>query len=134
MNVRAISTRKVVTTDADATVLKMRALFKKGQFHHLLIVDNGDLIGVLSDRDVLAALSPFLDTPVESHRDIHTLSKPARTLIKRSPVTIEEDASIGEAASLLLEEGVSCLPVLDADGAVSGVLTSKDILRHTAAS
>lgn len=132
MTVGSIMTREVVTVEASASVLKMRTLFQRGRFHHVLVVEGDRLAGVLSDRDVLAAVSPFLDTPTEAHRDVHTLSTPAHKLIRRAPVTIEQEASVEEAAARLLDEGVSCLPVLAADGAIEGLITSRDILRHTA--
>lgn len=132
MTVDSIMTRRVFTVQREESLMGMHNLFRKGNFHHLLVVDDGQLIGVLSDRDVLQAVSPFLDTPTEAHRDVQTLARRARTLIKRAPVTVEKGASIEEAAALLLDEGVSCLPVLSPDGAIEGIVTSRDILRHTA--
>ncbi len=133
MTVDAIMTRRVVTVEREASLLTVHNLFRKGAFHHLLVVDgDGGFVGVISDRDVLKEVSPFLDTPSETHRDVHTLAKPVHTLIKRAPVTVEKSAGIEAAAALLLDEGVSCLPVLAPDGEIEGLVTSRDILRHTA--
>ena len=57
-----------------------------------------------------------------------------RSIMTVRDIATQEDASIKEAAAQLVDESVSCLPVLDGAGAVSGVVTSKDILRHAATS
>lgn len=82
MTVDSIMTCRVFTVEREESLLAVRNLFREGAFHHLIVVDEGRLVGVISDRDVLQAVSPFLDTPVETHRDVHTL--PSRSRYTRS--------------------------------------------------
>lgn len=133
MTVGSLMTRDVVTVREDASIFEIRRRFQEGKFHHLLIVDDEDaLAGVISDRDVLQAVSPFLDTRTEQPRDVKTLEQEARDLIKRDPVTIQSSLGVEKAAQRLLEHGVSCLPVVRDDGSVEGIVTSRDLLRATA--
>lgn len=133
MTVEALMTRNVVTVREDASIFEIRRRFQDGNFHHLLVTSaEGGLVGVVSDRDVLEAVSPFLDTLAEQPRDVQTLDREARDLVKRPPVTIGPDDSVKQAAGRLLEYGVSCLPVVSEEGTVKGILTSRDLLRATA--
>lgn len=131
MQVKTIMTRHPATVPPDALLMDVRGYFSNRGFHHLLVVEEGRLIGVISDRDVLQAISLFLDAYAEDYRDVETLTREAREIMSRNPVTIHVEASIEEAAAKLLEYEVSCLPVVSGDGDVEGILTSKDILKHT---
>lgn len=130
MNVDAIMSRDLVTVEPDEALMEIRKLFHQGNFHHLLVVENNELVGVISDRDVLQALSPFLDTLSEEQRDVRTLSRSAREIMRSDPVTAHPDTDIKEAAALLLDHSISCLPVVTEAGQLEGIVTSKDILYH----
>ena len=124
-------TRQPVTVASDATLMEVRGYFNSRGIHHLLVVEEGRLVGIISDRDVLQAVSPFLDTHAEDYRDVGALTREAREIMSRDPVTVQSDATVEEAATLLLEYEVSCLPVVSRSGEVEGILTSKDILKYS---
>lgn len=129
--VTTIMSRDVVTVPPDTYLLELRNLLGQHGIHHVLVVDDGTLVGVISDRDVLKALSPFLGSYTEQHRDVKTLGVRADEIMSHAPITIHDDASVGKAAALLLANNISCLPVLDAEGTVVGILTSRDILKQS---
>ncbi len=130
MTVDSIMSCEVITIAPDKALMEIRELFHQGGFHHLLVVDDGELVGVISDRDVLQALSPFLNTLSEEHRDVRTLSRSAHEIMRAEPITVQADTPITEAAATLLDHSISCLPVLSESGALEGIVTSKDILQH----
>ena len=133
MTVDDLMTRDVLTVAPDASLLAIRELLHKRGIHHILVVDAEQLVGVISDRDVLRAISPFLETLVEQQRDVRTLEVRAHEIMNRDLVTIEEGASLEKAAALLLTHDISSLPVVSAAGQIAGIVTSKDILRYTSA-
>jgi acetoin utilization protein AcuB len=124
-----IMTVRVSTIEMDDSLEVIRDIFRKVRFHHLLVVDNEKLVGVISDRDVLKALSPYVGTMSETDRDRATLNKRAHQIMSHHPVTVRESCSLQEAAQLMLTQGVSCLPVTTANGVVRGVLTWKDVFK-----
>jgi acetoin utilization protein AcuB len=130
MTVDAIMSRDVVTVSPDTALMEIRSLLQEYGFRHLLVVEADDtLCGVISNRDVLQALSPFLDTISEEHRDVKTLSKPASEIMRSDPLTIEPGTPIKEAAQLLLNHSISSLPVVQ-ENALVGIVTTKDLLEH----
>lgn len=124
-----IMTIRVVTIEMDDSLEVVRDIFKKVRFHHLLVVDNEKLVGIISDRDLLKAVSPFVGTISETTRDRATLNKRAHQIMSHHPVTVRSSCSLQEAAQLMLGRGFSCLPVTTADGEVLGMVTWKDVLR-----
>lgn len=107
----------------------VKEIFDRLKFHHLLVVENGRLQGVVSDRDLLRALSPFIGTLAETNRDINTLERRVHQIMTRKLVTLTPEASVRDAIDVFLTHGISCLPVVDAQNRPVGIVTWRDVLR-----
>ena len=129
MKVEQIMTKRVATVEMDDTLKTIDKIFQQANFHHLLVVDEGRLVGVISDRDVLAALSPFLSTMSERKQDLGTLNRKVHQIMSRHPVTVTKHILVEEAALLLIKNNISCLPITSSEGTIEGIITWKDILR-----
>ena len=128
MHIRDIMTTRVATVSMDDRLSVIKDIFEQAHFRHLLVLEEGELVGVISDRDLLRAISPYLDTDAEMNRDTETLNRRAHQIMSREPITISPERSLQEAASIMLEQHVSCLPVLE-NGALVGIISWKDLLR-----
>lgn len=128
MKVVEVMTSRVVTVDMDDRIPVLQNILSQAGFHHLLVVEEGKLQGVISDRDLLRTLSPFLDTEIESARDKETAQRPAHQVMTRSPIIVSPDSTVKEALSLMLTHDISCLPVLEGDDIV-GIFTIHDGVR-----
>ncbi|MFT5143299.1 MAG: acetoin utilization protein AcuB [Rhodothermales bacterium] len=126
--VQDIMTRLVVRVNADDPLGVVRHKLTQGGFHHLPVVDGNELIGIISDRDVLGALSPFLESLSERERDKRTLDKRAHQVMTPQPYTILPSATVEAAAEMILALDVSGLPVIDPDGHLVGIVTWHDLL------
>jgi len=128
MKVDSIMTRIVIFVDMDDTLAWLWEIFHAVKFHHLLVVEQGKLRGVISDRDLLKSSSPFVNTLAEQKRDLTILKKRAHQIMSRRPITIAKEACWEDAAQLMLRANVSCLPVVSADGGIDGIITWRDLL------
>ncbi len=129
MTVDTIMTRRIITVTMDDSLRTVRELFRQYKFHHLLVVDKDRLVGILSDRDFLKSVSPYLGKISETERDSATLNKRVHQVMTHQLVTVAPHTRCEEAARVLIEKGVSCLPVVSSDGRLQGVLTWKDLLK-----
>ena len=127
--VGAIMSRQVVTVAMDDSLAKAQELFNKFRFHHILVVEQNRLVGVLSDRDLLKAISPYVGTLSETDRDLATLQKRVHQIMSHTPITVKADTSIETAAQLLIDKKVSCLPIITNDGKVKGIVSWRDLLK-----
>lgn len=129
MNLRSLMATRVVTVELDDPLETVKKIFDSVKFHHLLVVDAGKLCGVISDRDLLRALSPYIGTRSETARDAATLKKRVHQIMTRKPVTLPPEATVGDAVKVLLEHRVSCVPVVDATFKPIGVVSWRDLLK-----
>ena len=81
----------------------------------------------------MRALSPFIDSVVESQRDLDTLSKRVHQIMSRKPITLPPDADIREAIQLFLTHPISCIPIVDSEFRPVGIVSWRDILKAYAA-
>jgi len=128
MIVDEIMTRDVYTVGMDYTLGQIQKIFEKQKFHHLLVMEDDDLIGIISDRDVLKEISPHVNTLAEDARALKSLKKKAHQIMTRQPITVETNTLVENAARILLNEHISCLPVISPSGNIEGILSWKDIL------
>jgi acetoin utilization protein AcuB len=129
MSVKKIMNPNPVVVGMEDTLARMRELFDEHRFHHLLVTERGVLKGIVSDRDVLKALSPYVGTPAEQTRDTSTLFRRAHQVMTRDPITVSPEASLADAISLFNHHGISCLPVVSAGHQPLGVVSWRDILK-----
>jgi acetoin utilization protein AcuB len=116
-----------ITLDDDLSRVKM--LFEQHGFHHLLVVEDKKLFGVVSDRDLLKAISPNIGKASETAKDSATLNKPAHQIMTRKPIIVQDQDSIQKAIRLFNEHKISCLPVVDEEGKTVGILSWRDIFK-----
>jgi len=121
--------RNPVTVAMDTPLRKVRDLMHTRRFHHVLVASGDRLIGVVSDRDVLRALSPAADKPhVGGTADLATLDTRVHLIMSRDIVSVGLSTPIVEATRVMLERRINCLPVLEDDGFCAGIITSYDVL------
>ncbi|ODN43533.1 CBS domain-containing protein [Piscirickettsia litoralis] len=130
MIVKDIMISPVITGNMDSTIGEIYNFFKSKQIHHLPIVHDNHLVGLVSDSDIVTALSPYWGTAAEQTRDIDTANRLAHQIMTRNPVCIHANEKIEAAANKILQKDVSCLPVLDETDCLCGILSWKDIIKH----
>jgi len=129
MNIDKMMTTKVVSVHMDDPISVVKEIFDNTKFHHLLVIEDGKLMGIISDRDLLKALSPNIGTAAETTRDTATLNKRVHQIMTRKPVTLPMDADVYTAVEVFNRERVSCVPVLDTSGKVAGILSWRDMFK-----
>jgi len=104
-------------------------VLRLGNFRHLPVVEDGRLVGILSNRDVLAAaLTKLLDFEAGQRRTfLHSVE--VSEVMTRDVVSVRPDTPLSEAALRMVERKVGCLPVVDQEDKVLGLVTETDLLR-----
>lgn len=120
LQVAEVMTRETLSMRSSQSFAEVVALMANRSFHHMIVLDADErLEGVISDRDVLRALSRTPDWNKKSVGEIMT----------REPMTVLPTTPISAAVKSMLAMRINCLPVVGADGRVCGILTSTDLLK-----
>jgi acetoin utilization protein AcuB len=129
MVMRDIMTTRVVTVEMDDRLEVVKEIFDTMKFHHLLVMDeHKKLSGVVSDRDLLRALSPYVGSAAETARDLATLNKRVHQIMSRHPITLHPQSTAAEAVKLLLAHRISCIPIVDEEFKPVGIVSWRDLL------
>lgn len=132
MTIEKAMSSKVVTLDARSTLLQATRTMKDNKIKHLPVVDgSGALVGIVTDRDLKRA-SASDATTLEVHELLYLLDKVTiDSVMRKNVVTIEPGTALKQAAALMVEKGIGCLPVVNG-GQLVGIITRTDVLRYFA--
>ena len=141
MRVRDVMTKDVATIAPDTELRDIAALLVQQRISGVPVVEDGRVVGVVSERDIL-----FKERPTDGlHRGVLAWlmdegdlmlkvdARTARTAMTAPALTIGSTRSVADAAALMLDEGVSRLPVVDGTELV-GIVTRHDLMRAFARS
>ncbi|HRQ38405.1 MAG TPA: CBS domain-containing protein [Chloroflexota bacterium] len=126
--VRDWMTREIITVTPDTTLPEAHQIMMNEEIRRLPVVDkNGLLAGIITLGDVRGA-QPSPATSLSIWELNYLLSQlKVEKIMTPDPITIHEDATIGEAARVMLENRLSGLPVVGNTGRLAGIITESDI-------
>ncbi|HMR65575.1 MAG TPA: CBS domain-containing protein [Anaerolineae bacterium] len=123
-------TREVVQIAPDATLMETYRLMSEKNTRRLPVVNKGQLVGIICLNDILKASTSDRGTVMSDVAVAMALaSLTVGQVMTANPVTISNQQTIGEAASLMINHQISSLPVVDSSGSVVGVITESDIFK-----
>ena len=120
--------RNPVFLDEEDSMKRAMDILKDREIRHLPVLKGGDkLVGVLTETDIKQA-SPSPATALEIREVYYLLDKiKVKQIMTKRPYTISPTAPIEEAAIVMREKKIGCLPVVE-EGRLVGILTETDIL------
>lgn len=122
---------QLVTISASDRLSTVEDIMTLGHVRHMPVVQAGQLVGVVSERDLLrASLSVLSEHRVEERRAFMHMVEIER-IMSTPPIVVDPEATIEEAALVMAEKKIGCLPVVDGDRLL-GLITETDILRWVA--
>jgi len=124
----AVMTRTPVAVSPSASIIEAHQLMRRLGCHHLPVVEDGALIGMLSSHDLLKALVPDPDSQPATHSAALLHERPVSTIMSRRVTSLPEDGTLAEAARVFADGEFHALPVLGPARRVIGIVTTTDLL------
>ena len=113
--------RRLVSIGVDATVLDAAGMMNKHHIGALVVIENGELVGMFTERDVL-------------RRVVAKRKKPDRVLVgqvmTKQVIVCNQNATVQEAASLMKHKRIRHVPIIDESDRVVGMISIGDINAH----
>jgi len=137
-------TRNVITVKPSASIFRVVDLMNKNAIHRVVVVENDEPVGVVTASDltltstilkpshVLRGKKPMMvkGTFIVSPAAVSSLT--ARDVMTADPLVLKEEDDLGEASRIMLAHRISGLPVVNAEGKLTGILTKTDIAKSVA--
>jgi len=127
--VTQIMTGSPVTLKPEDTLDLANDVISLGRIRHIPVVDAGRLVGLLSERDLMGAAASHVFGLKQKSKFALLKSVLIRDVMKKRVVTVAPETSIKDAAHLMADKKIGCVPVVS-DGAIVGLVTTTDILRY----
>jgi acetoin utilization protein AcuB len=128
MNVRDLMTPNPITVGPDTGVFEARQRMLNERIRHLLVVEHGRLVGIVTDRDIRLNL-PSQATSLSVWEVNYLLARlTVDKIMSTAVITVGPDREAADAARLMLGHKIGAVPVVDW-GRVIGILTESDIVR-----
>lgn len=124
-----VMSTKLITLQMDDDLSKVKQIFDQHNIHHILILDDNELAGIITDRDLHKHLSPAVGTSKETSRDTSLLTKKIHLVMSRNLITARKSTTLNEAVLLFHDNHISCLPVVNDNFEPIGVITWRDIIK-----
>ncbi len=120
VKVREVMSSPVISIIPEMTVLEAGQIVEERRVKRLPVIDSGTLVGIVTQTDLICVLTSY-----GMWRDI-------AEIMTKDVATVQRDATVAEAASMMAERGISGIIVMQADR-VAGVLTERDLLKRVIA-
>jgi CBS domain-containing protein len=127
--VRDIMMSAPVTLKPDDTLEFAGNVISLGRIRHLPVVENGQLVGLLSERDLLGTAASRLFGLKPKSKSALLRSVLVKDVMKKRVVTVSAATPIKEAAQVMADKKIGCVPVVD-DRRLIGLVTTTNILRY----
>ena len=114
----------------DQTVGEALVVMFERDIRHLPVVEEGELVGIISDRDIQQFLGKARLPGKDRRKEDRSLQFPVREIMSRHPITVAPKMSIREGVKIMTQHKVGALPVVDYDEKVIGIFTEVDALEY----
>ena len=129
LTVADLMSRQVVSIARETNLQDTIGLMVEHGIRHVPVLEGEHVVAVLSDRDVRLMLTGGGDV---ADRRRYLAATAAMVHASRPVTTIGPDAPAGEAARIFVESRIGCLPVVDSEERIVGILTQTDLLQWIA--
>ncbi|MFY9587509.1 MAG: CBS domain-containing protein [Actinomycetota bacterium] len=119
MQLREIMRTDVIDVEPAETLQAAAQAMKEGKISSVLVTEDGYLIGILTERDMVKAVAEGIDT-----ENVHV-----RDYMTPTPVAVNPDTSVEEAVQIMLEHSFRHLPVVDGERELKGVVSIRDLAK-----
>ena len=125
--VRHVMSRPAITVDPSTLLLDAALALRTGAIRHLPVIENGQLVGLLTDRDIQrCAPSRLIPITEDGYNQVFAGTTVSRVMT-REPLFVAPDESLPAAIALMQQSRYGCLPVVE-NGELVGILTRSDLV------
>lgn len=123
--IKSIMTTKIIYVSREDTLLKVESIFEEFSIHHILVVENGQLLGIISKNDVLKVYQSHAEQNNVPNRSQIAVS----SFMTENPICVDVEDTIGLAADIFLSNKIHSVPVVNGQD-LAGIITNHDLMNY----
>ena len=127
MIVEEVMVKKVITIKSGDTLDTAQSLMVENSIRHLPVADGSELVGILTESDIRSAFLSEIHSKSNSAPPLNPKTMKVRNHMTREPLTVLPETHIEDAALLIYENKIGCLPVVR-DNKMVGIISIMDLL------
>ena len=112
--------RELLLVNPESGLAAAASVMSQRRIGSVLVVENGRLVGIFTERDIVRAVS----------QDVMAMHEPVSDWMTRDPLTVAPDTSVDVARELMLQHHVRHLPVTQGEELL-GIISMRDLTRAT---
>lgn len=129
MLVKDVMKTQLVTLNADSKLGFAEDIMYLGRIRHLPVVRGDCLVGILTQRDLYkASLTSMLTNWKENKEFLDSIQ--VSEVMTKNVTTVSPDATVEDAAQIMIDKKVGCLPVVKDKNKLVGLITETDVLQY----
>ena len=127
MKVVDVMTKDPLTVTPTETIGQADELMNTNKIRQLPVVQEKELVGIVTDRDIRSFLNGSFLESVEAREE--ALNTKVREIMTTEPISVSSDDDLQEAIELMIDEKIGGIPVVDEAEGLVGIVTYVDVLR-----
>jgi len=125
--------KEPITVSPGDRVSHGRRIMLDNDIGRLPIVENGDIVGIITERDIAKAMMNFRDLVPDNQQDERIRNLIVGDIMTRNVISVRTNTPITEVISTLLDKNIGGVPVLNLKDEMVGVIGRREIIRYLAA-
>ncbi len=121
--------RDIAVLDPGASLRAASELMHDNDVRHIPIVEQGHVVGIISDRDLRCYLSDLFLSEPETTPATARRTLTVRQIMQPKPVAVEPESDLSEVIECILDFKIGAVVVTDTEGRLCGIISYEDILR-----
>ena len=129
LRVNDYMTSDIVTIDPNTSLLEAQRLMGIKRIRSLPVLEEGQLVGLVTRTDMVKVEPSRFASPKNQEQSLAVLLQPVEKIMTRHLLTTTSQENLTTVAQTMLENKIHCLPVLDSEQQLSGIITDSDLFR-----
>jgi CBS domain-containing protein len=128
-NIREILREEIHAVSPEDRVVHARRILLDNDIARIPVVEEGTVVGIIADREIAISLANIKKSFSKGHQHHRLRELLVRDVMQIPAVTASVDVTVKEAAEKMIEHGVGCLPILDGEQKLIGIVTRTDLVK-----
>ena len=127
--IKEVMNKEIHTVSPEDRVVHARRILLDSDIGRIPVVNEGKVVGIIADREIAFAFAKIKKSfsMGQQHHQIRELL--VKDVMKRNVITVNEDVTVKDTVDIMIDQGVGCIPIVDKNEKIMGMVTRTDLLK-----